>query len=322
MMEFQKKNPLAALMLKLGNRREYIQYKKALHEHRQYEFMRAEIESFAATLERCQEAPCLNVVHSGNAGDIIYALPTIRRIGELSGKPVAFYLKLDQPHQLGRQYTHPLGTVMMNRKMAEMLLPLLDSQPYIHHAAIHAGEPEHFDLDKFRRAGMMLDRGDVARWYALTTGVSPQLHLPWLQVQPDSRFSRSIVVSRSERYRNTLLDYSILAQYDDVVFVGIESEYALMREVLPGIRWVQVDDFRELAGIIAGSALFVGNQSFPYSIAEALKHPRVLEVFWQSPNVMPAGDHGHDAMFQPHFQSLVHALYEARRQAPAAAVRR
>jgi hypothetical protein len=318
MMEFQKKSALAKIILKFGNRRKYVHYKKALHEQKQYEFMRAEVESLAATLEKCKDESCLNVVHSGNAGDIVYALPTLRLIQKLSGKSMALYLKLDQPHRLGPQYSHPLGDVMLNRRMAEMLLPLLRSQPYIDHAAIHRNEPVHFDFDKFRRAGMMLDRGDVARWYGLVAGVSPQSHLPWLQVQPDTGFSGSIVVSRSERYRNVLLDYSILDRYDDVVFVGVESEYKLMCAVLPRIRWVQVSDFRKLAAIIAGSSLFIGNQSFAYSIAEALKQPRILEVFWQSPNVMPSGENGHDVMFQPHFQAAIHALYEARRRLPPA----
>ena len=310
MMRLQN-STLTKLMLKLTNRRRYVEYKKELHEQKQFDFMQTELESFAKTIERYDEEPSLQVVHSGNAGDIIYSLPTVKRMQELSGKKISYFIKIDQPHQLGRQYGHPLGSVMMNQRMAEMLLPLISSQTYIDHAAVHGGECEHVDLDKFRRAAMMLDRGDISRWYSLITGVSPHVHLPWLHVQPDQHFSNSIVISRSERYRNVLLDYSILDKYPDVVFVGIESEYKIMRAILPKMRWVQVQDFQKLAEIIAGSRFFIGNQSFAYSIAEGLKHPRILEVFWQSPNVTPSGENGYDLMFQPHFQPLIDALYDA-----------
>jgi hypothetical protein len=44
---------------------------------------------------------------------------------------------------------------------------------------------------------------------------------------------------------------------------------------------------------IRGSKLFVGNQSFPYSLAEAMKHPRVLEVCPICPNCCPQGPNGY-----------------------------
>ena len=45
--------------------------------------------------------------------------------------------------------------------------------------------------------------------------------------------------------------------------------------------------------IIAGSKLFVGNQSFAFSVAEGLKHPRVLEVYYQANNCQPHGNDGY-----------------------------
>ena len=49
----------------------------------------------------------------------------------------------------------------------------------------------------------------------------------------------------------------------------------------------------DVAKAIAGCDLFVGNQSFAYSVAEALKKPRVLEVFYAKNNCQPHGPDGY-----------------------------
>jgi len=63
-----------------------------------------------------------------------------------------------------------------------------------------------------------------------------------------------------------------------------------------------------MAQVIASCKLFIGNQSFPYSIAEALKTKRLLEVYYQAPNVIPNGPNGYDFYFQDHFKYLVDAM--------------
>jgi hypothetical protein len=105
-----------------------------------------------------------------------------------------------------------------------------------------------------------------------------------------------------------LIDYSFLSKYGHLVFVGVKTEYEAMLKVIPGLQWKQVADFLELAEIIAGCKLFIGNQSFPYALAESLKVKRLLEVFYQIPNVIPEGDDGYDFCFQKHLEWLVKTL--------------
>ena len=83
-----------------------------------------------------------------------------------------------------------------------------------------------------------------------------------------------------------------------------------MKKMVPQIRHRPVKDFLEMASVIAGAKLFIGNQSFPFSLAEALKVNRLLEVHFQCPNVTVYGDKGFDFCFQPQFEELVKLRYD------------
>ena len=256
-------------------------------------------------LLRSAPSPSINVFHTGNAGDIIYALPLIKKLFEITAKPVTLLLKTDEPLTIGDGYEHPLGAVMLNETMVNNLWPLLTAQTYIDEVRVYGEEQIHLDLTLFRRAGFALDKGEIGRWSFFTSGINPNLCEPWLKVKPSPECAENIVLARSSRYNNALINYAFLSNYDKVIFVGVESEYLEMKKSIPGLKWRKVSDFLELAEIIAGCRLFIGNQSFPYSLAEGLKVKRLLEVFYQIPNVMPCGDGGYDFCFQKHLEWLV-----------------
>ena len=83
-----------------------------------------------------------------------------------------------------------------------------------------------------------------------------------------------------------------------------------MKTQIPALQFYKVNNFLEMATIIAGSKLFIGNQSFPFSLAEGLKANRLLEVYFQCPNVIPTGNNGFNFCFQPQFEQLVKDRYE------------
>lgn len=67
-----------------------------------------------------------------------------------------------------------------------------------------------------------------------------------------------------------------------MAFVGLREEYDEWQFHFPGSAIYQpVQDALELAGIISGARIFIGNQSLPMSLALALNVPIVQEV---SPN--------------------------------------
>jgi hypothetical protein len=312
---FKKKNLIAKLWLKHTDRVQYKQYKWELKNHKQLEFANFITEAEKLTspgkiMNFAKKTGVVRISHSGNAGDVIYALPTIQRIQELTGARIELYLRLGQPLILSGYNSHPLGNVMLNERMATMLIALLKPQPYIHHCVIHTDETIDIDMDYFRAGGIPLDKGNIARWCSYLTGINPVLWKPWVTVEPNKEYANTIVMARSERYRNYTINYKFLNAYKDIVFIGVESEFKDIRKTIPHIKWVQVSDFMEMAQIIAGSRFFIGNQSFPFSIAESLKIPRILETSFEVINVVPEGENGYDFFFQEHLESLVSTLYE------------
>ncbi|MCD0487100.1 hypothetical protein LPB86_02590 [Pedobacter sp. MC2016-14] len=310
---FKKRNPLSKLWLKFTNKNDYKQYKWELKNYYQqafhYNFKGSKrLNSLPKIKEILKTEGHLNVNHSGNAGDIIYALPTLKKLHELTGAQINLYLRLNQPLILSNALSHPLGNVMLNQKMTDQLSPLISKQEYINLVEPYADQSIHIDLDYFRSGVFPLDRGNIARWCGYTTGVSADLWKKWLDVTPNEKYAETIILARSGRYQNVELDFSFLKNYQNIKFVGVSSEFVEMQKIIPQLEWVQVNDFLELAEIIAGCKFFIGNQSFPFSIAEGLKVSRILELPTDIINVVPEGPGGYDVLFQDHFESLVEQI--------------
>jgi hypothetical protein len=240
--------------------------------------------------------------HSGNAGDIIYALPTLQTLSQ--DAKASLYLHLNQKADYGKMQ-HPLGNVMLNEGILQRLMPLLQAQGYIHHIAAYNQESIDYDFDLIRSYPFMHNAGSIARWYFYFFATNADLGAAWLTVTAKEEYKDTIVVARSFRYRQPLINYRFLQRYSNIVFVGLEDEYKDMKKQIPSIQYQPVKDFLELAQIIAGSKLFIGNQSFPFSIAEGLKVKRILEVYIPCPNVIVEGSNGYDFIYQPQFEKLV-----------------
>jgi hypothetical protein len=243
--------------------------------------------------------------HSGNAGDIIYALPAIFQLSH--SKPIHLHLQTGQPGKYGIA-GHPLGNIMLNDKMVEMLSPLLLAHPKITTCDKYSTQPIDYDLDYIRKYPFQLNKGNIIHWYFWAFGVSANESKPWLNIVPDFSFNNAIVLARSKRYNSPGIQFSFLNKYERIVFVGVNEEYELMKKQIPSLQFQPVKNFLEMATIIAGSRLFIGNQSFPFAIAEALKVKRVLEVYFQSPNVAVSGSNGWEFCFQPQFEKIVNNL--------------
>lgn len=241
--------------------------------------------------------------HSGNAGDLIYSLPCL--ISLAKDKTATLFLNIDRPANYGKN-VHPLGNVMLNDKMVKMLEPLLTHQSYISKVSIFSPHDGiDYDLDLFREYPLQINRTNLSHLYFLVFGVSHSLCDPWLTSNEDKQFNDSIIIARSKRYRSPGIDYSFLKKYKKLYFLGVEDEYIDIKQQLPDIQYIKVKNFLEMASIIKGSRLFIGNQSFPFSLAEAMKVDRILEVYFQSPNVSVIGGDASCFCFQHQFEKIV-----------------
>ena len=234
----------------------------------------------------------IKVIHSGNAGDCIYALSSMHYLWTMQGKEIDLYLRVGVPSTF-TSLTHPVGNVMLNDTMFEMLKPLLLSQSYIHDVIkVEASERVEvdYDFDLFRKESKNLSAGDIKLWYSLAY---PEL-MPstTYKVLDASKYvgEEYIVINRSTRYNNPLIDYTLLEGLGKpIYFVGVEDEFKIMSAIIPNLIHKEVSDFLEMADFINSSSLFVGNQSMAFSIAEQLKVPRILEQYAKAPNVIPQG---------------------------------
>jgi len=204
---------------------------------------------------------------TGDAGDAFVSLATIQHIG---GK-TTLYL---------RDGGGASGIV----GRAHLIAPLIESQPYIKAVKIWKDEPIEWASEGFR--GGWVDRitnlaGCHAK-HALDTGFLsslPDLSQPWLTVDADSKYAGRVIVNRSTRYNNGFFPWlKVVAHYGKrIVFIGMPDEHRLFCNAFGEVEYKQTKDFLEVARMIAGSVLFIGNQSACMTIAEGLKHPRILE---------------------------------------------
>jgi len=235
------------------------------------------------------------IIHSGNAGDLIYSLPAMRKAAELKGEKVHLYLHINVAAKYGNM-AHPMGNVQMTRKMAEMLIPLLMATDFIGKCeTTEQSQQVDYNFDLFRKFHNYT--GHISQWYfhiypELTCDLSVPVNF---DLKPGN-VAFDIVLNRTARYHNPTFDYSILKPYQDrITFVGLPDEFRVITAKLPNIKHYHIDDFYQLAQVIKGCNLFIGNQSMAFAIAEQMKHPRILEICPTAHNVIPTGQNGYGA---------------------------
>jgi len=116
---------------------------------------------------------------------------------------------------------------------------------------------------------------------------------PWLEI-PDPKRVAPVVISRSDRYKNYKFPWKTLwKKYrQKAVFVGLRYEWKLFcKRVDDEVPFYPTNNFLEVGQVIAGSQLFIGNQSAPYAVAEGMKHntiqetsPRIPSIYFNRPN--------------------------------------
>jgi hypothetical protein len=230
--------------------------------------------------------------HSGNAGDIIYMLPTIAAIPGAN----VLYLNPNRPARYATGLTHPGGAVMLNEATTAMLIPLVE---YCGIACkVWEGEEVDYDLDLFREAEINLSGYDIRRWIM---AVYPELRPgPAFSYTPEipeegEPLRRYLTVNLSERYRQHAAGggdkWELLNCLPyDVRFIGTEAEYHKFAALVPKSIHHNVSCFLDMADVIARGVYHFGNQSSPFAVAEIFDLPRALEISPYCPNVVSTGE--------------------------------
>ncbi len=212
-------------------------------------------------------------MHSGDLGDIMYGLPAVRALG--GGR---LYVNVRHPR-------HP--DIHLVKKGLDLLVPLLETQPYITGVEEWDGTTQiEYNLDLWRK--------QKDRYYTpiadntLTAFGLPvtERDVPWISVGAPLS-AKKYSIGRSRRHHggwpypwpDTYKKYT-----EEGVFVGLLEDHEAFVKEVGSIEYYPVDNFLTMARVIAGSTMFIGNQAFPFAIAEAMKHTSLLEVCWLTPN--------------------------------------
>jgi hypothetical protein len=245
--------------------------------------------------------------NSSPAGDLIAMLAGIKQLCEEKKSKAIIYQHIGM---VGESYSgakHPFENeqglpVAMNEYMFNMLKPLLSIQDYIEDFVIYKGEQVDFDLDKGRlQIFTNMPKGSINRWiFHVYPQMACNLSKEWIYIYKKHSFNNKIIINHTFRHRNYLVNYFFLKRYEkNIVFVGLYDEYeTFCKQWNLNIEYLKVNNFKELAAAIKSCHFFSGNQSFCFQIAEALKVPRVLELFEPMPNVIPIGDNAYDYYHQ------------------------
>ena len=139
-------------------------------------------------------------------------------------------------------------------------------------------------------------------------GEKADLNEPYLEVEPHPNIKNKIVILRSFRFRNNLINYNFLKNFNDLLFVGLESEFEDLKQSIPNLQFYHCKDFYEMSQIIKSAKFFLGNQSLGYAIADALNVPRLLESCKDYTAVQPEGKNAFDFFYQIHFEKWFNYL--------------
>ena len=224
--------------------------------------------------------------HSGTFGDTIYSLSAAKKLG-----PGEFNICLRNVEGIARKYGYNEKDIIPDHKGRyvekdfDLLAPLIQRQPYITKVSVYDGAPVTHDLDDFRGVWGRGVWGNFNQVYAKTFKLpEPDPLEPWLECNPIRE--AAVVINRTTRYYRDTPDVTEtwlkLMEMSDAtkngIFVGTEQEHKkFIADFGVEVPYRPVSNLLEMANLIGGADLFIGNQSSAYSIAVGLGSRTILE---------------------------------------------
>lgn len=218
--------------------------------------------------------PCVSSV--GDAGDSVILLGII---AQMHGGPHKLLLTPSPQTKM--------KTMQDVIRWKNFFAPLAESQSYIEQCRVQTAQ-DHIDWASGGFRGSGLHSKSASLFEAQLShlvhakGFGRQITplLKWLHVDPSPISRGRIVCARSGRYRNGSFPWKAIVQHygDRLLFVGLKHEHAEFCSHWGMVEYKPVNDLLEMAQVIAGSELFIGNQSSPMAVAEGLKHRTIQET--------------------------------------------
>ena len=242
----------------------------------------------------------LTFLHYGHLGDIINSLSIIQELSKT--RKCTLYIQANKSLGPSKHYKGFGDSIFLSDKNVEMILPLLSEQKYFNKVEKYVDQKIDIDLNYVREMPLHSRRDDLNRWYSGMTGINTDFSIPYLQSEPHLSIKNKIVIIRTVKRHGWFVNYKFLKNYKDLLFIGLRDEYDDLKKEIPNLEFYDCKNFLEMAKIIKSSKFFLGNVSFGWHIAEALKVPRLLEGSPEDVLYYPHGEHAHVFFFQEHFE--------------------
>jgi len=292
-------NILNKYWLKITNKREYLNFKNKINKDKELinfkNYLEKDLNEIQLKIKSRKE---LNFLHSGASGDLVNSLPVIKHLSRTHR--CNLFVGVDK--KLDKYRPNNYSPYLLPSHTFKMLFPLLKSQKYISKIEKFAGQNIDINFDLFRKFPVSL-QFDNLRYYFHVVGMQPDLSLSYIDVDEHKIIKNKIVIHRTLRYRNALINYKFLSKFDSPVFIGIMKEYEDLKKDIKNLEFYNCKDLYEMAMIIKSCRFFIGNSSIGHSIAEGIKVPRILEACPDFPAAYPHGDDAFDFYFQNHFEN-------------------
>jgi len=297
--------PLKKFWYKITNINKYKDYKILQEKEKNIKIFKDKFEKELTDIQsKIKDKKELSFLHSGHSGDVINSLPVIKELSKTHR--CNLYLNINKPLNLS-YHKHPAGNVFIDKRIFNLLHPLLKSQNYIYEVKKYENQNIDINFDIVRELPASINFDNV-RWFFHLAGVQHDLIKPYIDVEPSKIFREKIVIHRTFRYRNYFINYKFLNTHKNLLFLGMKDEYNDLKKEIQNLEFHDCKSFLEMAMIIKSSKFFIGNQSVGYDIAEALKVPRLLEGCPYFPVIKPHGDKAYDFFYQVHFEKWFNYL--------------
>lgn len=230
--------------------------------------------------------------HSGDLGDIIYSLPTVKALG---GGTIFLDCSGGITEDACKKQCNA-GKTKFNKNSFDFLKPLLLNQTYITDCKEYSEDNKiTYNLDKFRYK--FLDPSSRNKNKNLLDMHLETFNLneydsnePWLIPSEKIKLDRKILICRSPRYQANFPWYDSNKYYfrDNAIFIGLEKEHELFEWTFDiKIPYIKVQDALHMCNLISGCELFIANQTFSLSVAIGLGNVNIIqEVDPRVPNVV------------------------------------
>lgn len=225
--------------------------------------------------------------HSGDLGDVVYAMAVMKALG---GGMLFLSEECKYPFPVAPRVVRDGAVRTQRGSWHANVISLAMAQEYVWQAYFTAGTPFSADLDfnefrKFYKPNCPEGWRNIIDLHFMAAELEPD-HSPWLTVPEKTVIpDRPIVVNRTARYRNDKFPWGGLVRkyHRQMVFVGDRAEWENFNGFgAPDLQipYHETPNLLELAKVIAGAKVFIGNQSSAMAVALGLGQNVIQEV-WQ-----------------------------------------